>query len=351
MCSSDLNHSLSSAVMGVSGNTSAQMLARYATDVAGNGAEALVVAAGTNDAGSSVTLDSYIANMSAIFGAARRAGIPVVACTVPPRASGATTTIKQLTNSYNIWLRMVAPTFGVKVADVHKALVDSASGNLLSTYDSGDGVHPSGRGHIAMARVVSAAMVSVTGVRPSVVDGINPVNSVQNPICAGASTIPTSWYEQPTGTGTAPTYSIENDTSGLLQSGRWAQIDFDAVSGGTRKYAQGNTAAVTAGDVVAVAYRLAVDDVSGNADANFVAGTGLTAMNILNQSAVNVANETPCPGPFLGPSLRVFTVPAGMTGVLTWVSVTLPSGQRMRVRIGEVGIFNLTTLGLTSAIV
>src|SRR5271170_4172388 len=72
------------ANLGVSGNTTAQMLARYPTDVPGRGFRVFVLLGGTNDLLQHKPVESAIANIAAMAQQAKAAGMVVVLCELPP---------------------------------------------------------------------------------------------------------------------------------------------------------------------------------------------------------------------------------------------------------------------------
>lgn len=139
---------------GVGGDTSAGLLARI-DDILGTGPELLVVMIGTNDAGHDIPLAAYQDNIEAIREAAAVVGVPLVLCTVPPRSTA------PLVPTYNLWLRQWCHHNGIPCVDTYRPLVDPATGLLAAAYDSGDGVHPSDAGHLAIATAVAGVLDGV----------------------------------------------------------------------------------------------------------------------------------------------------------------------------------------------
>ena len=70
--------------LGVPGNTTAQMLARYPAEVSGKGYITFVLLGGTNDVRYGVQTDTSIANIAAMASTSRAAGMNVVLCEIPP---------------------------------------------------------------------------------------------------------------------------------------------------------------------------------------------------------------------------------------------------------------------------
>lgn len=348
---------------GTPGDTSAQLLARLAGQAAQYGAQATVVMIGTNDVGQGVPLATTTDNITKIVTAAKSWG-PVVLCTIPPRGTSATAAEKQATASINAWIRLNGPSLGCWIADTNRVLADPATGDYLAGYDSGDATHPTQSGHAAIAQVVAAAMKRattrvdpyglITSAGPGVITS-DPLNARTGGVLSG------SWYEQPGGTGTAPTYTMVGDTTGRLPAGRWAQMDFDATaSGGTRRLAVATstgTPGFAAGDWVMHCAHVQVEDVSGDWMANVTAGTANAALLLLDQGGAGISGGQAvdfCPGlrdPAtgfynIGPIAFPVHVPAGTTQIIAWHQLTLPTGSHAKLRVGAVGLLNATALGL-----
>lgn len=337
----------------------------------------LVIEYGPNDAGQNFTLATFSANVVAMVGMAKAKGIPVVLCTGTPRGSGvATTALRNLIFQFNTWIRLWGPANGCEIAENYGALVDPATGDMLAAYDSGDGIHPNSLGHTKMAQAVAQALYRLFNLsvsrRPSgsPLAAATGLSIVANPLMTGTvgAGMATSWYEQPGGTGTAPTYSKIADTTGLLPAGQWLQMDFDATaSGGLRIMANapGSLGGVV-GNVLAATSICLVEDLTGTWEADNVAGTAeVNPMQILNQASAGVFNMAArCPGLnlgnllgtgntvwLLGPFLSPFTIPSGMTGYAgVFCRVKLPTGKHIKVRLGCTDLVNLTTLGLSSLV-
>lgn len=342
---------------GVPGNTTAQMRARYGTDVRANGIRTLFMLAGTNDIQAGRTLADWSADVKAIAAMAKRDGIPLIIGTVPPRGStAATTQTRQLTAQYNLWLNTWAPTAGVYVADVWSKLVTSGGNDLLSGYDSGDGIHPETLGHQVIAEQFAAAWANVP--KPPlpqfISNGLDPYQLVTNPGTAGSvgAGRPTGWYEQPGGSGTAPTYATAVGT-GLIKYGYQCSMAFDATSsGGTRYMAipmSGSGWAV--GDVLLAHAKLTwIDNVGSNNFYNAARTSSPTANigfriakgDFSGMIASPVTNSVVSPGPIL----FAFTIPSGTTGMTPCLQMTLPTGSNVTATIGEVGLWNCTALGI-----
>lgn len=343
---------------GVPGESSVQALARL-PDVIAAGAQGLVVLVGTNDVAQGLALAVSSAAIAEIVLTARSFGMPVVLCTTPPRGAAATVELRKATAALQCWVRTYAASLGAELADVAAVLADLSTGGLA--HDSGDLVHPSASGHIKIMQVVGKAMIraSLIPAPYGLVRAPDAHNLVTDPLNLRASVTSGGWFEQPGGSGTAPTYSFVADTSGVLPAGRWAQQDFDAVSGGTRYLATSIGAGWAVGDEMLVTAHLQIEDVSGSWEADVVAGTANHKIIITNQSGVsisvaNMIQRNPgIPGAAgiynIGPICIPFVVPAGTTAMSIWVQGQLPTGKRCKFRVGCIGAFNLTQMGLVGA--
>ena len=340
--------------------------------------DAMVVLLGTNDS-ADTPLASYKASMMAIVARCKLFGIPVVLCTIPPRAaSSATATTRQFTRAANIWLQLWGPTQGCAIAETYAALVDSTTGDMLAAYDSGDGKHPNNLGHAKLAQVVAQAMVRATLPHGNfeqvlvneqsrgltfTVDATMSLNP--NPLMVGAGPMPTAYYEFAGGTGTAPTYSIVNDTTKgkILPAGRWALMDFLATVGGTRRLmwaVRGGFFSV--GDVLAFLGIVLVEDVSGTWEADVVAGNSKIQLSLMDGvSGVNdtlftdhvpglnmgdllgTGNTVWMHGPFFAPAV----VPGGTVSLQVGHGLILPTGSHIKMYVGCSDYLNASVLGLT----
>jgi lysophospholipase L1-like esterase len=114
---------------GVSGNTSAQMLARLQTDVLAYDSDWVWIGGPVNDISGDVASATTIANMTSILTAILATGRRVVLLTCAPSTSYSTTGRKQALSDVNRWMRSLpSTTRGVVVVDAQRVLVDPATG-------------------------------------------------------------------------------------------------------------------------------------------------------------------------------------------------------------------------------
>lgn len=140
---------------GIHGNTTSQMAARFATDVAAvTGVEYVVVAGGTNDIGVETT-STIESNLQSIYDAAATAGITVIACTIPPAEdrAGWTTEKQSDQDTVNAWI-IAGPTHVDYVVDAYSLLEDPDDPDgILPGWDF-DHVHLQTPGYVAWATAI-----------------------------------------------------------------------------------------------------------------------------------------------------------------------------------------------------
>lgn len=124
---------------GVGGETTAQMLARYATTVTPFAPTMVVIGGAENDIQLSVTIATIRANITAMVEATYSIGaIPVLRTTMPHSASDA---VRKRIGAYNHWVRDYGASHGIVVLDFWSLTVDPATGQYKAAYTA-DGVHP-----------------------------------------------------------------------------------------------------------------------------------------------------------------------------------------------------------------
>lgn len=149
--------------VGISGQTSDQMLARFDADVLSRRPDVVVILAGTNDVHLEVgaTVDS-IATMAE---RAAASGARVVLGTVPPSAlwtARFTVLTEADTDStirnWNTQLKLLANAYGYQIADYHTAMLNPDGTPNLSLFMA-DEVHPDSDGYAVMWSVLRPVLV------------------------------------------------------------------------------------------------------------------------------------------------------------------------------------------------
>jgi len=123
----------------VGGQTSAQMLARFTSDVIDTGADLCLLFCGINDVQTSVASATTITNIQSMLNMADAANITVILATVSPFGLATTwTSARQiLLDDINTFIRSA----GLPYADMWNVFVDGATVNLKSAYAMADNLH------------------------------------------------------------------------------------------------------------------------------------------------------------------------------------------------------------------
>ena len=147
---------------GISGQTTAQMLARFQTDVINLRPAAVHILGGTNDIaenGGPTTLEAIEGNLKSMAKMAQSHHIKIVLGTLLPTTQYPwRPAIKPVPKilALNNWIRAYSRQNGFCLADYYSAMNNGAAG--LSNEDSNDGVHPTSQGYDKMERVALPAI-------------------------------------------------------------------------------------------------------------------------------------------------------------------------------------------------
>jgi lysophospholipase L1-like esterase len=123
---------------GVPGNTSAQMIARFATDVTPFAPDIVLILAGTNDLSttSGITLAQSQANIQALVQMTLAIGAIPILQTIPPRYYGSTIGVSNFQDRmrFNQWIKAYAINNGFPFVAHHDTLVDPVTGEYQVQY-------------------------------------------------------------------------------------------------------------------------------------------------------------------------------------------------------------------------
>jgi lysophospholipase L1-like esterase len=339
---------------GVSGQRSAWGRTTGVPAALQQGARRFAIMLGTNDVGVTVPVAEYVDNLTQMLTLIKSRGGVTVVCTPPPRGAGSTADQAKLVLAYRLAILALRDTFDFSIADTYSALLDPATERLYASMDSGDGANPNDLGHTTIAETVAAAIVrdfpllsfgsrfgrTERGASNGVVDGLG---------------FSTGWFEQPGGTGAAAVQSIVADTSGILAAGSWLQRVVDATAGASNR-----TLAVTAssipfasGDVALMRAQIQVEDIAGTWKSIVAAGTGGLGFS-LNNGGVNRYNRINRDLGYYDKASNTwnyaihsfFHGAGGWPSFNLWFGQTLPIGSHVKFRVGNVGLFNATALGI-----
>lgn len=144
---------------GISGQVTAQMLARFRTDVIDLNPKVVVILAGTNDIAHNqgfVSLHNIAGNIFSMAQLARANGIEPVICSVLPAAEypwrREITQVPAKVRALNAMLREWARANGCVYVDYFSAMADERDG--LPANLAADGIHPTSAGYDMMEAII-----------------------------------------------------------------------------------------------------------------------------------------------------------------------------------------------------
>lgn len=332
---------------GVSGTDTANMLSRLPA-LLDQGISFLTILGGTNDALGNVPVTTYKANISAMIEMALGKGVPVYLISPPPMYSTQPAAQHKLVESYRHTCILLAQKYGIPYVPAWESLVDPLTGYMHVDYKySADDLHLNNRGHAQVGMALANAIRPTLRFVPRPVSSKNRHNTLTNPIVSGTvgqTTLPSGFAVNGTPTGTLPTYSVVAK-SGLLEYGNWLQVEYSAPA--TDSYIEINinpNINPTVGDQLAACYTYEIDGVSApwqvlsaaGADAvlNLVVGAsyaGGSSVGLVDRGMVSYRAASTAAAAYAIQRLRI----------------TCKAGQSFRVRIGELGVLNETTMGMT----
>jgi lysophospholipase L1-like esterase len=240
---------------GVGGNTTAQMLARFDTDVTPYAPTMVSVLGGTNDFTFSVSDATFQANVRALVAKIRGIGaIPLLFTPPPVNSFGTSDRAKVIRNGR--WMLRYAAANGIPCVDTFGVLVDPATtGNYLAAYDNGDGIHPSVAGRLAIG---TAAWNTLKPLLP-LVNGTyttckgDPTNLALNALFLDGSTggFPVDWFAGDTPSSGTGANSIITDAA--MPGGKALRLTATAMTGGySVRFVILPAAGFTGGDIIEI---------------------------------------------------------------------------------------------------
>lgn len=327
---------------GISGNVTAQMLARV-TDVTGLSPRPswCIVMGGTNDCSGGVTVAQYAANIKAIVAALTAARVRPLLVTPPPKTGGSITAgQKQILRGYVMWLRRYAAETGIPLADGWSALIDqtSTTGAMVSSYDSGDGIHPSAAGAYALGSAIAAVLqpllVPTTTPIPSddATAANGGINLLLNPLFrtdSNSDGVPDNWTK--TGSGTVALVSGASEVPGQYLRLTDTVNQFTQVT-------QTVSTGFSAGD--RIAFCGAVKSATTNGQGGVICTTAGSTTNWRPINGFTITTNG------VRRFYREYVVPAGTTSI--GASIYVQSGTGMDISVGQLGLYDLSQLGALS---
>lgn len=193
---------------GVGGNQTPDVLARLQRDMLSYSPTFGLVMIGINDLYAGTSAATIIANLTSIYSQMRDQGITVIACTITPGTFSAAQ-IRQWT-AVNAWIvDYCRVTTGMICADTAAAYLSSTDG-APATGATGDGIHPSIIGALAIGRCLYELLDSIIPKVPvlsasSLPLGASTKSIILNGLCFGNNPSGTNgWTAQAGITGNGP---------------------------------------------------------------------------------------------------------------------------------------------------
>ena len=202
---------------GVSGNTTAQMLARIQTDVINKRPSYCVILGGTNDLSQNVPIETIKNNLLTMYKMLIGSGITVIACTLTPRII---TAYRPSIININNFIRSLRSTLkNFIVCDWYEDVASPVDDNWFAGF-SDDGLHPIVKSAFVMGKRLYTVLKDIVPVNP-IFAGSNTNDATAifpNMYLLGGATSATGWNLPTTATVIA---SKVARTNGL----EWQQIE------------------------------------------------------------------------------------------------------------------------------
>lgn len=134
--------------LGVSGQTTAQMLARFHAEVPAD-ANVIIIAGGLNDVFTGIPRDRIVSNVSKMVDRAKAITDRVLVCALPP-CTGDSEAVEDEIVAINEAYQEICDATGATYVDWYAALLAN-DGSRDSAYSDPDGVHPNIEGNVRLA--------------------------------------------------------------------------------------------------------------------------------------------------------------------------------------------------------
>jgi lysophospholipase L1-like esterase len=238
---------------GVSGNSTAQMLARFNTDVTPYNPGTVTLLGGTNDL-SSIPLSTTQVNIKAIVAKIRSIYAVPVIFTVPPYAYQGAGPQKNAI-ILNAWIRRYCQLNGILCLDIYKHMVDPSTGNFLSMYSNGDSVHYNSAAQVYLGNIFAPILSQkIAGTSSALLsyDNNDAYNLLSGPLflTTPVSGIAGWWsnYGNANAQGNTATITIDSQVAGAMQTLTSVSSTSNAVIGQpipSSKFTVGNRLAIS----------------------------------------------------------------------------------------------------------
>lgn len=325
---------------GVSGDNAADLLARIDTDVLAYSPNFVSIEIGTNDISQGRSLADFKADVQDIVGTLKTAGCGVALLTIPPRSDA--TKAAQI-SAWNAWLKSYARDAAAHLVDAHAVLADPETNTYRAGFDSGDGIHITQAGHNAIARLFAESILPRLAASEPIVplSNVDPANLLANGLLLtnadGYPLVPDSFFYI-NGEAAVTVGMVDDDDFRGGKAWQYAAVNPTSF----QELLQNASAAWSVGDVLLFTVRVKVVSASGVAGS---AGLNVNC-NFFGSSGINPAAQFIALPDLKGYVSAIFTVPAGTTTVQLDCVFNIGAASSATYRVGEFGIFNLTTMGV-----
>ena len=319
---------------GIGGQVTAQMLARFDTDVTPWKPHMVTLLAGTNDTGVTA-FAAWSADYISIIKKIITIGAAPILITLPPNNALSTTTGRGAAiDLFNAFIRRYGRDHGITVLDFYASQVNVSDGHYLAGTFA-DATHPNAIGHAAFGAVAAAKMTPIlpayAGLLPQ--SGVDSYNLLANGLFltdGNSDGTADSWTSYLGSTGFAHSL-VTGDTA---IKGNWQQCVQTANASG-RITVQTVSAGFSAGDRLCAVGRISATGISG--------GSGVVVSVTFNNSGGTryplVASQAISSGIFY----LEFVIPAGVTGFDFAIQANAGS---ITAKMAQCGVYNLTAMGV-----
>ena len=312
---------------GVAADTVAGMLARVNADVISKTPDKVFIAAGSTDIAAGTAPTAVTATVSAIVALLKAANILPILCSIPPVQQ-----FVSATTQYNLQLQHLADLQGIPFVDVSAQLVDSTTGRIKAAYGA-DISNLAGSANRFMATAVNSAVAALFDQTPpwiptSDLDGVNLI------VDGLFQASPSRWTASlvsgsvPLPASIGSDYTISGNTAALSKTDRASVNALRGVA---------ITTGFQPGDRIAFTGRIKTSGVEFGGlafDAGLQFSPGINMFYPMFHWSADIRD---------GQWYAETVVPAGVTSITPFFLLNQGIGT---VVVGQVGLINLTVLGL-----
>jgi lysophospholipase L1-like esterase len=318
---------------GIGGDTTAQMLARFDSDVTPYAPNVVHLLGGTNDTASTVA--DTLTNLASIVGKIRSIGaVPVIG--TPPPKSAASTAERTRLAALAAGIKRYAENQGIPLVDYRRALVDPATGGYLTAYYN-DGTHPNDAGFTLMGQLCSDTVSPILPPwsPPLANENADPNNLLANGLFLDSGATGTGRGSWTGGTGTGVASSVV--TGDTTIRGSWLRWDMAASTTAMQCYQNVATAPVPGHTYLLIGKIKTAWTSGGNMFQvrNRITTAGTTDMMPLNNISVTLPDGT---------FYIEYVCPAAATAQQVSIMSATGTGS---IQVAQMTLYDLTAMGIS----